>query len=153
MCIRDRIKRKGKNESTVKSRSTRGFRDETLCTESLAFIEANSNLQGKTLRPKLRIRFTRIGLVGLKSEERITLDQHLSFTGEGEASPWSGLAIVEVKQTRFDPQAPILRALRHSRARMLSISKYCLGAHLCLPKANTDWYGKKIHFLRTLIDG
>lgn len=147
------VKRKSGDQSTTKARLATDFMNETPFVEHHAFVEAHSPLKPADLVPSLRIRFERLSLLGLQSNERVTMDQGLTFSGDGRSKGWENLCIIEVKQARFDPQAPVLKVVRSSEARALSISKYCLGAHLCLEGTNTDWLGKKIHFLRTLTDG
>ena len=147
------VKRKGKDESTAKTRLAVDYMDETPNQAHRAFVEAHSTLSAEALHPTIKIRFKRISLLGLSSNERVTVDQGLEFQGAEITRDWTSLAILEVKQERFTPQAPVLKALRESPARALSISKYCLGVHLCLTDANTDWMGKKIHFMRTLTHG
>ena len=147
------VKRKEQDETTAKTRLAVDYLDETLNEAHQSFVEAHSTLSTAALHPTMRIRFKRISLLGLSSNERVTVDQGLEFQGAETTRDWNSLAILEVKQERFDPQAPVLKAVRRSPARTLSISKYCLGVHLCLTDANTDWIGKKIHFMRTLTHG
>ena len=147
------VKKRRIDEQTEKFRLDVPFMHEDLTETELAFIHSNTALGLQELQPTLRIEFKRITLVSLLEKERITLDNHLSFAGQELSKEWPNLAIIEVKQARFDPQTPSMKALKQAGAATFSISKYCLGASLVLPKAETNWYGPKIHFLRTRING
>ena len=59
------------------------------------------------------------------------------------------LVIVEVKQAQLAQRTPIMNALRLVGAAPHSISKYCLGARLVLPQADTTWYDPEIEFLES----
>jgi hypothetical protein len=106
----------------------------------LAFIEEHSRLIANTLQPTMRIDFSRTTLVGIETDERITIDRNLRFGRGEEEAELAGGIIVEVKQPRLAPRSPVMRALREVRALPLSISKYCTGAQLLLPSVNPKQY-------------
>ena len=147
------IKKRCKDERTEKFRLDAPFMHERLTDTELDFTKANAPLKHSALQPTLRIEFKRITLLSLLGKERITLDNQLRFAADGSSETWPNLAIIEVKQARFDPQTPSMKALQKAGATKFSISKYCLGASLVLPNADTNWYGHKIHFLRTRLNG
>jgi hypothetical protein len=147
------IKKRCRDERTEKFRLDAPFMHEQLTDTEMDFVTSNTPLKATKLQPTIGIEFKRITLVTLLGKERITLDTQLRFVGSECSETWPELAIIEVKQARLDPQTPSMKALKKAGATEFSISKYCLGASLVLPKADTNWYGHKIHFLRTRLNG
>ncbi len=125
------VKRKGSDERTSKMR--RPWRRDLsgdargLDAADRAFLAACGAPTPDQLRAALRVRFQRVTLVGLGTEERITIDRGIHFTRDGGDALLGPLAIIEVKQARFANVTPAVLALRASRAREINISKYILG--------------------------
>jgi hypothetical protein len=115
--------------------------------ENLAFNEeANDFLNGfipeyvNDLRPVLKNDFHRITLVGLNSDERVTLDYGIIFSSPaGESISFPCLAVAEVKRNTSLRSSEFQRILKSFQIRACSFSKYCTGAMLLLdlPKGNT----------------
>ena len=61
------------------------------------------------------------------------------------------LAIIEVKQARFNARSPIMRALRTRRALQLRVSKYITGAQLLWPEIRLNRYNHRLRMLRRRI--
>ncbi len=71
--------------------------------------------------------FNRITLVNMQSNERVTIDFNLTYTLGDVQKTYEGIAIIEVKQERFDRSSAIVKELRNHRQFPYSISKYCIG--------------------------
>lgn len=141
------VKKKLNNTKTIKQQVPVQYKSEDL-SEYLDFVNAYSAIPGEQLFPCVRTKFQRITLVGLGSEERITMDVGLCFEQGNERVDWKKGIIVEVKQPRHRPRTPVMLALRGVGARSQSISKYCIAASLIHPNLKTNAYRPKLHQLR-----
>lgn len=82
------------------------------------------------LGPQVRTVFHRLTLLGTQTEERLTIDVGLSFEGRNKVIPIDQIAVVEIKQRRFNPRSPAFLELRRRNIRTKPISKYCAGTVL-----------------------
>lgn len=83
------------------------------------------------LEPQVWTLFSRFALVGCHFAERVTVDVDLEFSDpRGRSETLPGVAIVEVKQSRFSRHSPIYRKLREMGFSPLRISKYCVGSSM-----------------------
>ena len=105
----------------------------------------------ETLEESMQIGFDRIMLVGLRTEERITIDSGVWFSDASRRERIDNLAIVEVKQARFKARSPIMQALRHQHAFQLRVSKYITGAQLLWPDIRLNRYNNRLRMLRRRI--
>jgi len=142
------VKRRCLNESTVKSRWPMPFGFEHMDKNSQDRVRQVSPLPAERLMTTLRVDFHRMTLVGIETEERVTIDTGIVFTSSSGFYQWPQLVIVEVKQVRLAQRTPIMQALRQMDAAPHAISKYCLGARLVLPEAATEWYADQVQFLK-----
>jgi VTC domain len=86
------------------------------------------------LAPVLEIDYRRIGLLGLGSDERVTVDYDVTMRVlGGPARTLEHLAIIEVKQATTSATSPALAMLRAAALRQCSFSKYSVAAALTLP--------------------
>ncbi len=76
-----------------------------------------------SLVPTVEIDYRRIMLVGIASDERVTIDLGLTIDGDPRTAI-GAVAIVEVKQPSRTTTTPIMDALRETALRPISISKY-----------------------------
>lgn len=120
------IKRKGASGRTDKARSARPFGDHLLGANDAHFVREFCPFLIDHLRPTLWTNFFRATLVGVHTEERLTLDWSLSFVADSHAVDLPGVTIVEVKQARMDHQTPAVAACRGLGLRATSASKYCV---------------------------
>ena len=83
--------------------------------------------------PQVWTEFRRVALLGLHTNERITVDLDIGV----RAGPWcrsmGAVAILEVKQWPHCRDTPILEALRAVHRRPTGISKYCSAIALTCP--------------------
>jgi hypothetical protein len=143
------VKRRCLNDSTVKSRWPMPYGFETMSKTCVARVREASSLPAERFLTSLRVDFDRMTLVGIRFDERITLDSSIAFSSEAGFYQWPELVILEVKQAQLAQRTPIMQALRAADTAPLAISKYCLGARLVLPQADTDWYDEEVRFLES----
>ena len=128
------IKTKRSEYISAKSRKPQAFNFSALDAEGLAFVDKNSRLLGSSLVPSVNTDFQRATLVGLETQERITLDVNLTVSQHQDpVVPLNGIAIVEVKQARLSTRTPVMQALVACGHRPASASKYCTATALLRP--------------------
>jgi hypothetical protein len=91
------------------------------------------------LKPVLISSFQRITLVGSQLNERITIDQDLSYLDlEGNRVRFPTVAIVEHKRERFDNESPVRTILKDCLIHSTGFSKYCFGTAVMhdIPRKN-----------------
>ena len=132
------VKKKTNGNKTEKVRKPLSFNSEGLTEEDLAFIDSFNPVHSSELHPILRTDFSRISLVGVHAEERVTFDVHLNFRGQEEGVTLSGGVIAELKQARFMPGSGAVLALRELGIRPCSVSKVCTAAMLLLPEVRLN---------------
>lgn len=130
------VKTKRHADLTVKKRHEVPFGEERLGAPELAFLRQHVGSIADELRPELTILYRRLSLIGLDTDERVTIDMGLSADGDRGAlvaRQLGHLAIVEVKQWPFNTRTPVMRALRALHARPMSLSKYATALALTRP--------------------
>jgi hypothetical protein len=144
------IKRKDKKGDTIKKRmivdsfgtqSTEGQKE---------FVDASL---GETLdlQHVFYNDFARVTLVGLETQERVTIDLNLTFEGKTKAT-YPGLVIVEVKQEGKLRKTPIVKSLKKVQARDTSVSKYCLGVIRLNITGRSNLYKEKMRSIHKLTE-
>ena len=84
--------------------------------------------------PVIWVNYKRITLVSNDHTERVTIDFDVNFKRYStENTPINSpeLAIMEIKQQRFDRKSPALRTLHQEKMFPIRVSKYCLGVMSC----------------------
>ncbi|GLR15414.1 polyphosphate polymerase domain-containing protein [Portibacter lacus] len=79
------------------------------------------------LRPVLWNKFKRMTLVNIEHKERATIDLDLAFSHNGIGERIPNLAIIELKQERYDRSSALVKALKKHSINPLGFSKYCTG--------------------------
>lgn len=124
------IKTKDKHNVTSKLRVQREPNDFELRPDDRTLIAETTGPIAHRLRKSVWIDFPRVTLVGRDTNERITLDLGLTVRTDTEQLELPALAIVELKQPRFGPRTPGMRAIRAHRVRPKRFSKYCAAVSL-----------------------
>ncbi len=91
------------------------------------------------LKPVLISSFKRITLVGTEINEKITIDQDLSYLDlDGNQVRFPSVAIIEHKRKRFDNGSPVRTILKDCLIRSTGFSKYCYGTAVMndIPRKN-----------------
>lgn len=128
-----------RSRRTTKLRSPTDVGQWRLDDSARAAVVERCDLPAEQLVPSAATAFRRATLLGLHTDERITVDLDVELCSwepgtrswswpardEGRRELLSGVAIVEVKQGRRDRETPFMRALRARGLRPTSMSKYC----------------------------
>lgn len=95
------------------------------------FLKETGIPQAINLKPCLKNSYQRIAFASEERGERLTIDlglENQSMVVNCEAhSKLSGVAIVELKQSRVDRESPFFEVIRSLGIRSSSFSKYCMG--------------------------
>jgi hypothetical protein len=119
------VKTKKNELVTIKQRSKLAFGVEDLGDGERAFLRDRVGDLAGELAPLVRVDFSRISLIGLDTEERVTIDLGIEISGlGGQRFRLGDVAIVEVKQSPFCVRTPVMRALHAASLRPRSLSKY-----------------------------
>lgn len=121
------IKRKGADDRTEKFRLDRDYSLGDLTPDELLFVAQHTPFDPQRLRTSVWTNFCRATLLGVETEERITIDLDLRFERNGEEKLNENLAIIELKQRRLSNSTPAARFLHELHIRESSLSKYCAG--------------------------
>lgn len=127
------IKFKNNKKRTIKNRVMIDGLDMDLSNENIDYIQEISQLDLE-LEATLVNTFTRITLVGIQFQERLTIDLNLSFDANEKQLELEKTVIIEAKQKKINRKSPFLKALKKRHQRTARISKYCFGMAL----TNTD---------------
>ncbi|MEP2024555.1 MAG: polyphosphate polymerase domain-containing protein [Reichenbachiella sp.] len=120
------IKQKDNKGVTAKTRIKIDDFEINLSEHSKQFIyDTVSN--NYDLAPSLWNGFKRVTLVDAVNKERITIDFDLNYTFGNNKKKFDSLAIVEMKQERYNRNSPIVAQLKSIQSHPYSISKYCIG--------------------------
>lgn len=119
------VKTKRNEYTTFKYRRPIEFGQSELNGDAFDFIAGHCDLPARKLRPQVWTNFFRSTLVGIRTEERITIDTRLEMVRDERLIALDGVVILEVKQGHFDARSPIMLALRACGLKMVSASKYC----------------------------
>jgi hypothetical protein len=127
----------------VKSKRSRTVTDKhrvelpygALCprTQDLAFLRERMAFADE-LSPQVWVEYRRIGLVGLASAERVTIDLDVEVVAmNGARTPLGDVAIIEVKQPSSGGDSQVHGALARMGVRPRSLSKYTFAIALTRP--------------------
>ena len=119
------VKSKRSELVTHKHRLRVPYRHEALGDEQVAFMRRHIGALADVMRPEVRINYRRIGLLGLRTAERVTIDLGLHFVDlDDQVHPMGDVAVVELKQSGSSRTTPIARRLAAAGLREQSLSKY-----------------------------
>jgi hypothetical protein len=96
--------------------------------QSRSFLQELVSADAASLKPVINTGFTRITLVNLADEERITVDYNLSWHNfRGGAVEMPFLAIAEIKRDKSNVMSLFYQKLKDMGVRSTGFSKYCTG--------------------------
>lgn len=116
------VKARRNDLHTDKARMRIDFATRELEPPMLDFLVARCGF-AREIMPIVNIDYERIMLVGVATNERITIDLGVTVNGD-RGLAIGAVAIVEVKQPSRSLATPIMRALREHAIRPCSVSKY-----------------------------
>lgn len=129
------IKFKTNKSRTVKTRIRKDDIGTSLGAEEVELLKTTTPLNPNNLIPAIWVYYTRLTLVSKDLRERVTVDLDIGFHKYGESkkklinSP--DLAIIEIKQERFNRKSAALCTLHREKIFPIRLSKYCLGVMSC----------------------
>lgn len=123
------VKTKDRYDVTDKQRVAHDSRQFGL-TDSDRGMLATAIGTHEPLVPQIWVDFHRVTLVGVASEERVTLDLGLAFAMDDRETAFDDVVIAELKQPRFSLRSPGMHAFRELGVRPFRVSKYCVGVSL-----------------------
>jgi len=128
------IKHKTNKNRTIKTRiKTDAIKAQLGLAESNLLVN-NTPLNPYEFKPTIWVDYKRITLVSNEDAERVTIDFDVQFkrynTNQAPVSS-PELAIIEIKQERFNRKSIALRTLHQERIFPIRLSKYCLGIMTC----------------------
>jgi len=139
------VKLKTSDFFTDKKRISTAPRKNEFDDISIDFIKRETGEDPCTLLPKLKVDYTRITLVNIKSNEKVTIDRHIFFKNTLKTYDMEDAAIIEVKQMPRNNASPVIKYLNSICINNnVGFSKYCMGLVL------TDMNVKHNKFKKTL---
>lgn len=127
------VKTKQTSRRTQKQRLELSPGESSLGPREREFVRRHCDLPASDLWPEVWVYFLRLTLLGLDTEERVTIDLDLTASTAQGVESLDGVAILEVKQAAFSVRTPVMRALSAARIRPTSSSKYCTAIALTRP--------------------
>lgn len=118
------IKFKDNKGRTTKDRIR--LKTNTIDHDAIEFIERETPLKIKDLKPSVSIYYNRITLVHKGLSERITIDLNLKISKDTNSRTFHNLVIAEVKQNKAS-DSEFIHLMRELRIKEGALSKYCLG--------------------------
>ncbi len=119
------IKTKRNEMVTDKHRLALGYGLEELGARERDFLRAHFGPDVDVLQPELVIGFRRLSLIGVATNERVTIDVDLAAVSlDGNRVSFGDLAVIEIKQSPFCVRTPVMRAVLGAGLREASMSKY-----------------------------
>lgn len=126
------VKTKRNERVTDKTRMPLRYGTEVLDASERAFVaDRLGAVVAATLQPVMHIEFRRVSLVGVETNERVTLDLAMVARGvDGSAHDFGDLVVIEVKQAGFSQHTAVMRAIHALGLRPQSMSKYTISTAL-----------------------
>ena len=100
--------------------------DNTIQGPAEELLLKKTQLPSGTFHPVLNVYYSRMTFVNRNSNERLTIDTGLNYSGFLKTISFPLLVIAETKQAK-SATSPFLTLMHQHHIRELSISKYCLG--------------------------
>jgi hypothetical protein len=142
------VKRRTNKNRTIKFRIENNLNPDSTCDDvALKFLKEYITQSPLFIKPVLINRFKRVTLVGIKLNERVTIDYDLSFSKpDGIQSILPFIAIIELKNEGNPNGSYMAKILKDSFIHQTGFSKYCIGTSILynFPKYNII---KKKHLL------
>ena len=145
------IKRKVKENRTIKSRVRTTGLAEQLTPPMNGFLQAHLPPGSLHLEPKLWNEYTRVTLVGLGEPERVTLDLNLRVRAGDRTIIWPGVVVAEVKAGGHDHDSVFKQLMKARGTRFTSFSKYCIGVSMLYPEIKHNRFKPKLRMISQLI--
>lgn len=119
------IKTKKNEVLTQKLRISVPYGTDTMTAHAHALVDAHGSMYRGPLEPQVWTDFQRLTLLGIHTEERLTIDLAIKIGQADSLVPLEGIAIAEVKQASLSNRTLVMRMLRDAGLRSTPVSKYC----------------------------
>ena len=144
------VKFKNNKGRTIKTRIKETDYSSIQSGQAFEFLKTQLPFCPATLRPTIRINYSRITLVNKTSAERLTIDLNLEFETNNATRNMGHLAIAEVKQGSKAP-SPFVAILKKRHIREGSISKYCFAVASSFDAVRSNNFKQKLSQVHKLI--
>ena len=143
------IKLKNNKGKTIKKRIKVDKILASLTTEHKDYI---NKIIGHPLEVKAKqwIIFSRITLVHIEQNERITIDTNLTFKDEDNQGDLKDIVIAEVKQERISRKSDFIRIAKEMSILPIRLSKYCISTIKLKPNIKQNRFKKKLLYINKL---
>lgn len=146
------VKHKVNKYRTIKHRLSTPYALETFTTASSSFLQRIVPFEVGSLQPTLTNNFSRITLVNIAEQERVTLDVGIGFQADSRSVELTGVVIAEVKQAGINRGSPFIQGIRGQHLHTIGMSKYCSGAALLYPDLPRNSFKPTLRYLNTLME-
>lgn len=117
----------------------------------LDFLSTKSPFDPTKLIPTVLSSYSRITLLNKTQAERLTIDLHLSFSGnESMVKNLDNLVVVETKQAANE-WSPAWTSLKNRGMRPIAISKYCLGINYLYPLVKKNNFKQRLNAINKMM--
>jgi hypothetical protein len=127
------LKTKKSDLLTHKRRVAVPYGDNVVSEPQLDLLREHAPRLSRALEPQVWTNFRRLTLIGVDTNERVTIDTDLQVGPAGQLERLDHVAIMEVKQWPFCVRTPVMAALRSAGRQASSASKYCAALALTRP--------------------
>jgi hypothetical protein len=145
------VKFKNNKGRTIKKRVRKADLDKTISDSSEQLLAETAGMQPGHIEPKLWVNYNRITLVNKHEEERLTIDIDMEVKDENGVADFSGLVIVEAKQSRPTATA-FIRMLRKLHIPEGGTSKYCLAVSNLVPEIKKNNFKPDLISIQKIIN-
>lgn len=122
---------------TSKAWRAHDYGSDELSADDETFVATQTGVFDRLL-PQVSTHFHRLMLLGMETDERVTIDLDLCVDREGRSRPVRDVAIVEVKQWPGRRDSPAMATLRAAGHRPSWASKYCTSIALTHPELHPN---------------
>jgi hypothetical protein len=106
-----------------------------------------------TLEEKLTVKYTRIALINLNTQERISIDYAIEASNEGLVKELGDLCIVELKQESLNLSKALGLLKGLAFLNYTSISKYCYACNLIFPELKANLFKERNRVINHIVFG
>lgn len=128
------VKTKRSTATTYKYRTEKSYGSRDLDDTERLFVETHTGLDVGRLAPQAWTNFRRLSLVGIHTNERVTIDLDLNLKTDDQETDLDGVSVIEVKQAPFCIRTPVMQRLKELGLRSVSSSKYVTAIALTHPE-------------------
>ncbi len=146
------VKFKNNKERTIKGRMRVPHISEHLDEHAQGFIDQRIG-RHYDLRPALYNTFERMTFAHKNAPERLTIDHHIVFSGNGREADLSNICIAELKQEKLNYSSVFMKIMRHHGRIPSGMSKYCIGSLLLRDDLKYNNFKQKLLTLNRLSHG